>query len=343
MQWGKAAAVGGAALGAAALYNAASAGASAPLGNTLGGEQGELLWRGQRIAYTQHGSGTPVVLLHGIYAGASSFEWRHTIDALAERHTVFAVDLLGFGRSSRPDIRYTCSLLQAMIADTIPRLVREPCAVVASSLTAAHVIALASRDPRRLAALALIGPTGVQQLRDRPTTSQSSAQLMLETPIVGTTYYNGLTSPASIRRFLELSYANDRLVTDELVAAHVRSARQPGAKHVVGAFLGGQLNVDVRVALRRLRQPLLLAWGEQGRMNPVQHAHAFRVLTPKAEWLLVPGAGDLPHAEQPTRVNASLLRFLERALGQTSSAPRIIAPASMISAAPATESARASA
>jgi hypothetical protein len=87
---------------------------------------------------------------------------------------------------------------------------------------------------------------------------------------------------------------------------------------------------------------LLLAWGEQGRMNPVQHAHAFRVLTPKAEWLLVPGAGDLPHAEQPTRVNAALLRFLERALAQTSSAPRI-APVSTASASPATESSRASA
>src|SRR5215213_10309555 len=136
MQWRKTAAVGGAALGAAAMYNAA---VSRELGDddVLGGQPDELHWRGHRIALTRHGEGRPVLLVHGLHAGASSYEWRHVVPALAERYSVVAVDLLGFGRSDRPAARYTPGLYQALLGDLVARVVREPCAVVASGLTAA--------------------------------------------------------------------------------------------------------------------------------------------------------------------------------------------------------------
>ena len=312
MRWRKAAAAGGAALGAAALYNATASHRIGPLENELGGDGDELLWRGHRVAYTRHGSGSPVLLVHGIYAGASSNEWRHTVSSLAERYAVFAIDLIGFGQSDRPNLRYTPALYQAFLADVMGRLGCGPLAVVASSLSAAHLVALAARDPRHIAALALIAPTGLGQLSGASSFSQSATQLLLEAPIVGTAMYNALTSPASVRHSLEETYANDRLVTDELVESYVQNARQPGGKHAVAAFVGGRLNVDIRNPLRRVRHPMLVLWGEQARQNPVQHAHAFRVLRPEAEWALISSAGDLPHDEQPRRTNAELHRFLER-------------------------------
>ena len=318
MRWGKAvggAAMGGAAVGAAALYNAAAARNALPLESPLGGERGEILWRGHRVAFSRHGTGSPVVLVHGIHAGASSFEWRHTVPALAKRHTVIALDLLGFGCSARPELRYTASLYQALLGDVLARLVSEPAAVVASALSAAHVLALAARDPRRVGALVLVAPTGVSQLRDAGGGAQNTMQLLLEAPLVGTAAYNGLTSPASVRRVLEQTYADDRLVTPELVDWYVRAARQPGGKHAVAAFVGGRLNTDVRGALRRARQPMLLLWGEQARLNPVQNAHAFRVLRPEMAWSLIPKSGDLPHDERPELVNAAVLRFLARMAG----------------------------
>jgi pimeloyl-ACP methyl ester carboxylesterase len=312
MRWRKAAAAGGAALGAAAIYTVTSSVGLTGLENELGGESCELLWRGHRVAYTRRGRGEPVLLLHGIYAGASSNEWRHTVESLAERYTVFTVDLIGFGRSDRPRLRYTPAFYQAFLGDIMSRLGRGPLAVVANSLTAAHVVALAARDPRQVAALALIGPTGLGQLSGPATSAQSAAQLLLEAPLVGTTAYNALTSPGSVRHYLENVYVDDRLVTDELVASYVRNARQPGGKYAVAAFIGGRLNVDIRQALRRVRQPMLLLWGEQARENPVQHAHGFRVLKPEADWTLISGAGDLPHDEQPRATNAALHRFLEQ-------------------------------
>lgn len=323
MRWRKAAAAGGAALGAAALYNVTASHRIASLDNLLGGESREMDWRGHRVAYTRHGAGTPVLLVHGIYAGASSYEWRHTVDALAARYTVYALDLLGFGRSARPNVRYTPAMYQAFLADVMAKLGHGPLAVVASSLSAAHVVALAARDPRYIAALALIGPTGVGQLHEASSTGQAATQLLLDAPVVGTAIYNALTSPASVREFLQQCYANDRLVTEELVEEYVQNARQPGAKHAVSAFVGGRLNVDIRNALRRVRHPLLILWGDQARMNSVQNAHAFRVLKPEAEWALISDAGDLPHDEQPERTNEQILRFLDQL---KKSASRLAAP-----------------
>ena len=293
----------------------------------LGGEPGEILWRGHRVAFTRHGQGSPVLLVHGLYAGASSFEWRHTIPALAERHTVFALDLLGFGRSDRPAVRYSPGLYQALLADVVARVVRESCAVVASSLSAAQLIALAARDPRHIASIALVAPTGVAYLRDPEGRDGGVARLLLGAPLVGNAVYNRLTSPLRMREQLRAMYADDRRVTPELVEGYVRSAREPGAKHAIGALLSGRLNVDVRAALRRLPLPTLLLWGDLARQNPVAHAHAFRVLKHDLEWRLISEAGDLPHDERSDEVNAALRSFLERTRRWTGSLSQRLAMA----------------
>ena len=312
MRWRKTAVVGGAALGAAALYNASAARELAD-DDSLGGEPDEIRWRGHRIALSRHGEGRPVLLVHGLHAGASSFEWRHVVPALAERYRVIAVDLLGFGRSDRPAARYTPGLYQALLGDLVVRTVGEPCAVVASGLAAAQLVALAGRDPRHIASMALVAPTGVAHMRDPEPSIGGTTRALLGAPIVGNTVYNRLTSPGRLRRHLESVYADDRMVTPALVEHYVRVARQPGGKHAVAALLSGRLNVDVRAALRRVRQPSLLLWGELARHNSVEHAHAFRVIKHDLEWSLVKDAGDLPHDERPDEVNAALLSFLERA------------------------------
>ena len=300
MRWRKTAAIGGAALGAAALYNTAAA-RELMDDDVLGGEPDEFRWRGHRIAITRHGEGKPVLLLHGIYPGASSLEWRHVVPALAQRYAVVAVDLLGFGHSDRPAARYTPGLYQALFGDLLARVVREPCAVVASGLSAAQLVALAGRDPRHIASMTLVAPTGVAYMRDAVPSAGATTRLLLGAPIVGKTVYNRLTSPAKMRRHLEHVYVDDRMV------------RQPGGKHAIAALLSGKLNVDVRAALRRVRQPTLLLWGELARLNSVEHAHAFRVIKHDLEWSLVQDAGDRPHDERPAEFNAALLSFIERA------------------------------
>ena len=64
-------------------------------------------WRFGKIFYTKQGHGTPVLLIHDIMPGASGYEWNAVEKQLATEHTVYTIDLLGCGRSEKPDITYT--------------------------------------------------------------------------------------------------------------------------------------------------------------------------------------------------------------------------------------------
>jgi len=313
MQWRKLLMGGGAAIGAAAAFNHLASRDVGPLENLIGGREGWFEWRGHRVAYTVRGAGSPLLLVHGLHAAASSYEWRSNVDALARDHTVYTIDLLGFGRSERPTTRYTPSLFIALLSDFVRQVVGQPCALVASSLAAAYAIVLGARDPGRFPALVLIGPTGVVRLSGVPRASGDFARIAVDTPVVGTAVFNGLVSHRSIRAYLEASYADDSLVTDAMVDVHYRAAHQPGAKHAPAAFVGQQLNVDVRDALRRLVQPSLLVWGEQAVMAPVEEMRGFLSLKPDFEPVIFSPAGDVPHDERPGEFNEAVLAFLTRA------------------------------
>ena len=93
------------------------------------------------------GDGPPVVLLHGLYAGASLYEWRKNFDALGEHFDVTAIDWLGFGLSDKPNIRYSDTLYIEMLRDFLREVIGRPCTLVASSLAAAYAVEAARLAP----------------------------------------------------------------------------------------------------------------------------------------------------------------------------------------------------
>src|SRR6185436_3832036 len=92
---------GGAGVAALAALNAAiRRNASEPDNSALGGEGHFFGWKHGRGFYKRSGAknpGNPVVFIHGIGAGSSSFMWRKNFDDLAVHFRVYALDLLGFG------------------------------------------------------------------------------------------------------------------------------------------------------------------------------------------------------------------------------------------------------
>jgi pimeloyl-ACP methyl ester carboxylesterase len=310
---------GGAALGAAAAYNLLATRRIAPLPNPLGGDEGTFEWRGYDVAYTVRGSGPPLLLVHSIHASAWSYEWRSNVEELARKYTVYAIDLLGFGRSSRPAIRYSGRLYIALLDDFAQQVVGAPCTLVASSLSAAYAIALGARDPSAFPSLILIEPVGLMRL-NREAGGGDVTRVAVDTPILGTAFFHGLVSRRNIRTFLESAYADNSLVTDEMVDLYHQTSHQPGAKHAPAAFIAQQLNVDVRSALRRHVQPALLVWGEQAVMAPVEEIRAFLSVKRDFDVAILDPSGDLPHDERPGEFNELALRFLERVGGASTSA-----------------------
>lgn len=312
MRWRKAVISGGAAIGLAATFNALVGKSVEPLDNLIGGEEGWFTWRGHRIAYTKRGAGPPVLLVHGIHATASSFEWRFNVDELARHHTVFTIDLLGFGRSDRPAIRYSARLYLALLTDFVAQVVAQPVVIAASSLSAAYAIVLGARDPGRFPALILIAPTGLVRLHKSPSAAGDVARYAVDSPVLGTAVFNAMVSRRSIRDYLERHYVDGEIATDELVDSLYATSHQPGAKYAPSAFLSGHLNLDVRRALRRLLQPALLVWGEQAIETPVEDVRGFRALRPEMDVAILDPAGSLPHDERPDEFNEIVATFLAR-------------------------------
>ena len=312
MRWRKLVLSGGAAIGAAAAFNALAGHDVPQLENTIGGDEGTFRWRGHKVFYTRRGTGSPLLLVHSIHAAASSFEWREVVDALAANHTVYTIDLVGFGLSDRPRARYTARFYIGLIGDFAAQVIGKPCVLVASSLSAAYAIVLGARDPGRFPALVLIQPTGLVLLHEAPSTGGDTARFAFETPVVGTALFNGLVSKRSLRYYLERIYWDDSLVTEELIDAYFCTSHQLGAKFAPAAFVAGHLNLDVRRALRRLAQPALLVWGEHASETPVEEARGFLTAKPDLDVAIFDHSGDLPHDERPGDFIETVNAFLAR-------------------------------
>jgi pimeloyl-ACP methyl ester carboxylesterase len=325
---------GGALLGAAAAYNAYARRGVDRIPNLIGGEEGGWSWRGRRISFTKRGSGPSLLLIHGLHAAAWSYEWRHNVDYLARDHTVYTIDLLGFGRSDRPPIRYTSRTYISLVSDFVAQVVGGSCILVANSLSAAYAIILGARDPHRFPALALIQPTGLTRLNDASGVGADAGRMAIDSPVIGTAAFNALVSRRNIRRWLEEAYADNALVTPELVTAAYDVSHQRGARHAPAAFIAGHLNIDVRRALRRLHQPALLFWGEEAQIAPVEEIRGFRSLKADFDVHILSPAGDLPQDERPDDFNVILSTWLNRRLH--SSAPTQSTPPGTPEASPLT-------
>jgi pimeloyl-ACP methyl ester carboxylesterase len=311
-RWRKILMSGGALLGAAATYNVIARKGVDNLTNLIGGEEGGFDWRGHRIAFTRRGSGPALLLIHGIHPAAWSYEWHDNVDPLARGNTVYTIDLLGFGRSSRPAIRYSARLYISLISEFVDKVIGERCTLVATSLSGAYAIVLAARDPQRFPAVALIAPTGLVRANRPASVAGEAGRLAVEVPIVGTAMFNSLVSHRGLKQYLEDTYVDHTIVTKELIDIYYWTSHQRGARHAPGAFLSGHLNIDVRQALRRLTQPGMLIWGEEGSAAPVEEFRGFRAVKPDLELSILSPAGDLPHDERPDDFNVILSSWLNR-------------------------------
>lgn len=307
----------GAAVGAAALANAVIFYKTPPLLSTLPGESLYFPTPEGDLFYKKVGDGPPLVLIHGIGAGCSSHEWRNVIGPLSESYTVYALDLLGFGKSDKPAINYTPDLY----IDGIDRFCREVVGVgdghgeadiIASSLSAAFVIALSQRDPSIFHRLVLVTPTGFEALAAAPNPISSGATYAtLKTPVVGTTVYNAISSRVGVRDYLlKCVYHNPGHVTDELVTQYHTAAHQPGGDNVLPAFLSGRLNLNVSELFPGVVDLPLIVWGRYAQETPLSQAEPFLKANANAKLEVIEEAGMLPHDENPDAFLAAVRPFL---------------------------------
>lgn len=274
-------------------------------------------WRGAsgggEISYTVAGGGPPLLMLHGIYAGASSHEFRRNIAALSEDFTVYAPDLLGCGRSERPKLSYAPEDITGQIRDFAKEVIGQPTHLVASSLTAALVMPAAVREPRLFRKLVFVCPTGYRPMDRSSGRLGDVVYALFGVPVLGDGLYHALVSRRGIRFYLKkTAYHDPSLVTDEVVEEYYRAGHGRGAKHLPAAFASGKLNFDVSGHWPKVANRTMLCWGlEAKEAAPVELLNRFVGNNPRSAYRIFKNSALLPHAERPEAFNRELKEFLQ--------------------------------
>ncbi len=280
----------------------------------VGGEERRYPWRGGELAYQVAGKpgAQPLLLVHGVYAGASSYEFRKNFLELAEDFRVYALDLLGCGLSDRPRRTYEPEDVAAQVEDFAREEIGAPAHLVASSLSAALLVPVAVRSPRLFKRLILICPTGLGGSLDRPSGRLGAAiHGLFRTPVLGGSLYHTIVSRRGIRYYLaNMAYHDPKFLTDELVEDYYRTSHQPGAKHFPAAFVSGKLNLGLADRWPKVPHKTLIAWGQEARTTPVSQAQRFTRTNPRAELKIFRDAALLPHDERAATFNEEVKKFL---------------------------------
>jgi pimeloyl-ACP methyl ester carboxylesterase len=275
---------------------------------TLPGAMHDWIWRGWRVRYTVMGDGPPVVLVHGVHAAASSFEMRNVFEPLSQRHTVYAIDLLGFGKSERPAARYTGHLFADLLVAFLDEVVRQPAILVGSSLSAAFAVAAARVRPELVGGLVLLSPTGVTNTG--PLTRAFGR--LLSVPLIGTAAFNLLVSRASIGSYLRRAYADTSLVDEPLIGQQWATSHQPNARLAPAAFVSGRLDLPFTGSLGSRTAPILAIRGSVPGVGAQASDAELRALSDDVTVETIAGAGQLPHDEAADRVVDILESWLAR-------------------------------
>jgi pimeloyl-ACP methyl ester carboxylesterase len=264
---------------------------------------------GLRLHYVMEGRGPAVVLVHGLGGFAES--WRHNIPALSRVATVFAVDLPGFGQSSKPPARYHLADSARALHGFIQAMGLGRVAIVGHSLGGAVGLTYALTHPARVERLALIGAL-VPGAGYRPSWPYRVAALH----VVGELLALCACAPfyrAALARCFHRPVAAE---VDFLVRESYTERTSPEAK---AAYLATLRDVrrdivehapDYRRALASLDAPVLLIHGKQDRIvGPLVCGEAAETL-PRARVRWIDACGHFPQIEHADVVNSWLTEFL---------------------------------
>ena len=235
-----------------------------------------VLVRGRPVEYQRIGGGPPVVLLHGL-AGSVRW-WGRNVRALAAQHTVYLVNLPGFGAFRRQNQLFVLQEAADWLAEWLDAAQIGPCHVVAHSMGGYLTIRMVAQQPGLVQRIVLVGPAGLPHIRSLPRYAG---------PILAA----GLsTSPSFLPTLaLDTLRAGPRTL--------LRAARDLIAE-------------DIRDDLRAVTSPTLLVWGTRDALVPPSMGVVMRQELPDARLLLLPGAGHVAQYDRHLEFNAAALAFL---------------------------------
>lgn len=269
-------------------------------------------WRFGNIRYRVQGSGTPVLLIHDLAPGSSSYEYSEIAAQLSLQHTVYTIDLLGYGLSDKPNMTYTNYLYLQMITDFIKTLIGKKTSIVASGHSATTAIMAVHNDSEYFHKLVLINPQDLYDGNQIPSKQNRLLKLLIDCPIIGTFIYNLHTNQTSFDTMFRYEYFHQPTSKmEDIIDAYVESAHYGhcSGKYAYSSYLAKYANMNIIHALKEIDNSILLISGKEyfaTDMNEGNYIYFNRSIEAER----IEGAKLLPQLEKPEETAATINSFL---------------------------------
>jgi len=254
------------------------------------------------VRYVRKGQGPPVILIHGL--ASSIYSWADVIGPLSEKFDVIALDLPGFGASSKPDDLsfddYEPTLVGLMNALKLPKA-----HFVGNSMGGAVSLLMAARQRDRVDHVVILDSAGFNmQPGERPFLAR-----LLANRTAGTLAEHLPVRRLLTRLFLRRLIQDETRITDERIDEYTAPFLSPGAVASARSLLLSRVDEGFVANLGSIQAKTLVLWGRFDPWLPESHADRF-VAEIKGARKVVLETGHMPQEERPAEVSRLIGDFL---------------------------------
>jgi len=248
---------------------------------------------GANLHYVDAGSGSVVVLLHGLADDVGV--WESVMPALAAKHRVIALDQIGFGRSDKPLLGYRAGTFVDFLDGFLNELKIDRASLVGNSLGGWIAANFALAHPERIDRLVLCDAAGYAAV---PKTMDPRALNALR-----------LASREDIRYLGPLTFHNKRFYEDVDLAfkQRVTAGDNYTVNQLLDSMIRGEDVLDGR--LGAIHKPTLIVWGREDKLIPLNFAERFHKEITGSRLEVIDDCGHMPHVECADKFNHALLKF----------------------------------
>lgn len=267
-------------------------------------------WRFGNIHYTKTGSGKPILLVHDLTAFSSGYEWTQLVNYLKDQYTVYTIDLLGCGRSEKPDLTYTNFLYVQLLSDFIKSEIGHRTNVITSGASAALIIMACNQSSELFDQIMLINPDSLVTCSQIPNKHAKVYKFILDLPIIGTLLYHIASSKQAItEEFTRDYYFNPYSVKSSYVDAYYEAAHLgESPKSLYASVKCNYTKCNIVNALKKIDNSIYIVGGTA--MDSIkQLIGEYHEYNPAIESSLISESKYLPQLENPMELYKTIQMF----------------------------------
>lgn len=249
---------------------------------------------------------TPILLVHGFSSNVHT--WEFFLKDLEKDYPVIAMDLPGFGFSSKPETTYSRERYVQIIEDIINYYRFDRVILIGNSMGGEISLRFSLIFPDKVEYLVLIDSAGLMEFQDLPWFLEVARNVAVET------FSFLFTNRISINYMLKSAFYNPDLVDDKKKNLYYYPLKTKGGINAHKSLLRSKYKkIDIS-ELQKLPVSTLILWGEHDQWIPIKYAYIFKAHIPNSTLVIIPECGHVPQEEKPEESLFYIQKFLKTKL-----------------------------